>query len=111
MTDSRSAFEANFQLSSRQAKRDNAGEYIDEFVRAKWEGWQAARGLMEKDTARLDWLEAMNDVPGKQFSSLGFASILPARDNGWRVDREFGGTWHQTLRKAIDAAAAYAGKS
>lgn len=43
MTDTRAAFEAHFQLSQRQAKKDNAGEYIDEFVRAKWEGWQAAR--------------------------------------------------------------------
>lgn len=43
MTDTRSAFERHFQLSQRQAKKDNAGEYIDEKVRDKWEGWQAAK--------------------------------------------------------------------
>jgi hypothetical protein len=48
-TDPRAAFEAHFQLSQRQAKRDNAGEYIHEYVRARWEGWQAA---MAQQTTR-----------------------------------------------------------
>lgn len=42
VNDNRATFEAHFQLSQRQAKRDNSGSYIDEKVRDKWEGWQAA---------------------------------------------------------------------
>jgi hypothetical protein len=54
MTDTRAQFEAHFQLSSRQAKKDNAGCYIDEKVRDKWEGWQAAMAAVEKDASQRD---------------------------------------------------------
>lgn len=51
--DTRTAFESHFKLSSRQAKRDNAGEYIDEKVRDKWEGWQAAMPKLDDDDEAL----------------------------------------------------------
>jgi hypothetical protein len=71
MTDTRDAFERHFQLSQRQAKRDNSGEYIDEFVRARWEGWQAAMAvkLPEIDGIPKEAMQAANallfDMIGK----------------------------------------------
>jgi hypothetical protein len=42
--DDRAAFEAHFDLSSRQAWRTKEGkEYRDQLVQLKWMGWQAAR--------------------------------------------------------------------
>lgn len=57
------------------------------------------------EASRLDWLEDMHNVPGKQCSRLGFHIISPS-PRGWTLDREFGGTEHANLREAIDVASA-----
>jgi hypothetical protein len=62
MTDTRAAFEAHFQLSSRQAKKDNAGEYIDQFVRARWEGWQAAINMFTPSPYQPDMSKKWQNV-------------------------------------------------
>lgn len=44
-TDAHVAFEAHFNLSSRQAWKTKDGlNYLNPDIQSKWEGWQAAKG-------------------------------------------------------------------
>lgn len=75
MTDqSREQFEAHFALSQRQAKRDNAGDYIDEKVRDKWEGWQAGRTSVYEALASEAQANG-NDVLAAQIRARSISGI------------------------------------
>jgi hypothetical protein len=106
MTDTRAAFEAHFQLSQRQAKRDNSVGYVDEFVRARWEGWQAAKAnVVERENNAAQFTSDCHPAE-VEAGQRGLAALLAARAadaaDGIEVPADL---TRQELRDFLDKAA------
>lgn len=80
MTDTRAAFESHFQLSQRQAKKDNSGEYINPETKARWEGWQVpASRIAELERCLLQMQNANIDLTKQLAAKDRFGYALAMR--------------------------------
>lgn len=103
MTDTREQFEAHFDLTERQLKRDNYGDYTDPYVQHRWVGWQRAMAVSAKDAARLNWLQTQS---GATLHEPVFMPGAVSESTSWLIVDGVGDSLGEgaTLRDAIDAA-------